>query len=218
MFCLPKTAWPPTSAVTGSRVVTPVTSGGEDHDDLVAARTGDRAAFNRLVRKYQRRVYVFCHRMVNDSGEAEDLAQEVFVKVYDNIGRFREESKFSTWLYQIAKNLCLNRLKYLKRRSHFTSPSLDAAPAAGTEALAAEVADEGKDPQSLAENRELQDALRRQIDALQDEYRTALVLRDIEGLSYEEIAEITQVPEGTVKSRIHRARNVLKEGLEEFWK
>jgi RNA polymerase sigma-70 factor (ECF subfamily) len=195
--------------------------GGSDDDsedlDLVGkASRGDRQAFDKLIQKYQHRVYHFCFRMVNDVEEAEELTQDVFVKLFSNLKRFRQESKFSTWLFQIAKNLSLNKLKYLKLRRYYTTQSLDESKKTETSELKHELADERKDVQTLFEDIEMQTLVQSKIDALRADYRTALVLRDIEGLSYEEIAKIMKLAEGTVKSRIHRARLELKDSLSKY--
>lgn len=188
----------------------------EDPEDLELVRRaskGDRLALDRLILKYQSRVYHFCYRMVNNAEEAEELTQDVFVKLFSNLKRFRQESKFSTWLFQIAKNLSLNKLKYLKIRRYYSMQSLDEPRRLESSEVSAEMADERKDAQTYFEDLELQALIQKKIAELRSDYRTALILRDIDGLSYEEIAKIMHLAQGTVKSRIHRARLDLKESL-----
>ncbi len=191
-------------------------NGEADEDALLVerAREGDQYAFDRLIHKYQSRIYQFCYRMLSDPDEAEELTQDVFVKLYRNLKRFRYESKFSTWLFQIAKNLTLNKLKYLKRRHFFANQSLDEPRRTGDGEIRFEVADETCDLEAAYENLELQQLVQTKIAQLRPEHRVALVLRDMEGLRYDEIARILNLAEGTVKSRIHRARLELRDSLE----
>jgi RNA polymerase sigma-70 factor, ECF subfamily len=186
----------------------------EDNELLKRAGDGDMRAFDALLGKYHVRIYQFCLRMLNNVDEAEELTQDVFIKLYRNLKRFRGESRFNTWLFQIARNLTLNKLKYLKRRHYFTSQSLDRPPAATENLPGRELQSPEKDTARLYEDFELQTLIRRAIDALSPENKTLILLRDMEGLSYAEVAEITGLNEGTVKSRLHRARMELKKTLE----
>ncbi len=179
----------------------------------------DEAAFREMVRTYGQRVYNLVFRMLGNREEAEDLAQEVFVTVFKSIDGFRGDSKLSTWIYRIAVNHCKNRHKYLARRMVHARAPLDAADrdAAGrdggpTMALQAQISQ----PDKLLEGLQLEEALQREIAALDEEQRLLIVLRDVQGLSYQEIASITALPEGTVKSRLHRARMTLKDRLQKF--
>jgi RNA polymerase sigma-70 factor (ECF subfamily) len=189
----------------------------EDLELLQRARSGDRAAFNRLIRKYQTRVYNFCFRMVRDVEDAEELTQDVFVKLFANLKRFRAEAKFSTWLFQIAKNLSLNKLQYLKRRKHYAHTSLDEPKRSLDEELGSDLADDADDAEAQVTGHETRQLIHDKIDDLREEYRIPLILRDIEGLSYDEIAKAMNLAEGTVKSRIHKARLELKNSLDGFW-
>jgi RNA polymerase sigma-70 factor (ECF subfamily) len=167
-----------------------------------ALKRGDPQAFERMVRLHQNRVFSLCLRMMGNPQEAEDLAQEVFFTVFNSIRTFREESLLSTWIYRITRNHCLNRLKFLKRRAHDRKQSLD-------HTRQADLADGNvrvPRPDHLAEGKEMEAIVQEQINALTEEHRELIVLRDIERLSYEEIQSITGLPEGTVKSRLHRAR------------
>jgi RNA polymerase sigma-70 factor, ECF subfamily len=175
----------------------------------------DEAAFNALVRAYERRVFALTVRMIGSRAEAEDLAQEVFVQVFKTIGSFRGESKLSTWIYRIAINLSKNRGKYLRLRHAAQQEQFESVEERGplAEARGAHV-ESIERPDDLAAGRQLEHIVQQAIVALEPTFRECLVLRDIEDLSYEEIGAITALPEGTVKSRIHRARAQLKELVE----
>ncbi|HEY4014213.1 MAG TPA: sigma-70 family RNA polymerase sigma factor [Polyangiaceae bacterium] len=172
----------------------------------------DEAAFHALVRAYERRVFALVVRMIGSRAEAEDLAQEVFVQVFKAIGTFRGESKLSTWIYRIAINLTKNRTKYLTaRRSSRQDPleKLDLAPGDARPSSPA-----AHRPDEVAAGRQLEQIVQDAIVKLEPTFRECLVLRDVEDMSYEEIVAITGLPEGTVKSRLHRARAQLKELVE----
>ncbi len=179
----------------------------------------DEQAFSSLVRAYERRVFALVVRMLGNRAEAEDLAQEVFVQVFKAVGTFRGESKLSTWIYRIAINLCKNRSKYLRSRHAGEQDELEAVQeramgevARGTgRAIAAQV----ERPDEMMAGRQIERIVQRAILALEPSFRECLVLRDVEDLSYEDIGQITGLPEGTVKSRIHRARSQLKELVEQ---
>jgi RNA polymerase sigma-70 factor, ECF subfamily len=187
-------------------------------DRLFLARLRDRdeRAFQELIGQFGDRVFNLVLRMVGDRAEAEDIAQEVFVTVWKSIDTFRAEARLQTWLLRIAANHAKNRIKYLSRRATDRG-GLDQAP----EAALADV-DGGtapshghmRAPDAALEAAERESALERAIAALDEDQRLVVVLRDVEELSYEEIGEITGLPEGTVKSRLHRARLALKEWLE----
>jgi RNA polymerase sigma-70 factor (ECF subfamily) len=180
---------------------------------LARLRARDERAFQELVADFGDRVFSLVLRMVGDRAEAEDIAQEVFVTVWKSIETYRAEAKLSTWVLRIAANHAKNRIKYLARRATDRG-GLDEAPESA-------LADLGKapaqshvgSPEAALEAAERGNALERAIGSLDEDHRLVLVLRDIEELAYEEICEITGLPEGTVKSRIHRARLALKERL-----
>ena len=176
----------------------------------------DESAFNELVGAYERRVFALVFRMLGRRDEAEDLAQEVFVQVFKAIDQFRGDSKLSTWIYRIAVNLCKNRAKYLSRRHAGKHAEFEALAdrAAFTSAKGVIVGDVSR-PDELVEGMQLEVVVKRAIGQLAPEFREALVLRDVEDLSYEEIAAIMGVADGTVKSRIHRARAQLRVLVEE---
>jgi RNA polymerase sigma-70 factor (ECF subfamily) len=167
-----------------------------------ALKRGDPKAFERMVCLHQNRVFSLCLRMLGNTQEAEDLAQEVFFTVFTSIRTFREESLLSTWIYRITRNHCLNRLKFLRRRVHDKKQSLDHTRPADLTDRNARV----PRPDHLAEGKEMEAIVQEQINALTEEHRELIVLRDIEHLSYDEIQSITDLPGGTVKSRLHRAR------------
>jgi RNA polymerase sigma-70 factor, ECF subfamily len=175
----------------------------------------DERAFNDVVRAYERRIFALALRMMGDRAEAEDLAQEVFVQVFKAIGTFRGESKLSTWIYRIAVNLSKNRTKYLRVRHSGEQDELGALEerVAMGDRKTANVSRVER-PDEMMSGLETEEVVRRAILELEPSFRECLVLRDVEDLSYEEIGAITGLPEGTVKSRIHRARAQLKETVE----
>jgi RNA polymerase sigma-70 factor (ECF subfamily) len=189
---------------------------GDDEARLVARLIArDERAFNALVRGYERRVFALILRMIGSRPEAEDLAQEVFVQVFKAIGSFRGESKLSTWIYRIAINLCKNRSKYLRVRHAGEQDQLDEVQehAGLAEARRANVAQIER-PDEMMAGKQVERIVQKAILELEPSFRECLVLRDVEDLSYDEIGAITGLPEGTVKSRIHRARAQLKELVE----
>jgi RNA polymerase sigma-70 factor (ECF subfamily) len=168
-------------------------------------RAGDPRAFEQLVTTHQHRVFGVALRMLDSAAEAEEVAQETFLRAHASLADFRGESKLSTWLYAIVSRLCLNRLAAADRRV--------ARP--GDEALL-RVADGGAGPEASAERGELEAALHRAIADLPEDRRVVVVLRDLEGLAYEEIARVLGIELGTVRSRLHRARMDLRDKMERF--
>ncbi len=174
----------------------------------------DERAFEEMVRLYQHKVFNLVYRMIGNAEEAEDVAQEVFVTVFKAIDTFRGEAKFSTWLYRIAANHCKNRMKYLGRRSYKSTGELDeAAEAELQHAQPSAMRPHVDGPDAVLEGLQLERLVQDGIAALDEEHRALIVLRDVEDLSYEEIASITGLELGTVKSRLHRARLALKEHM-----
>ena len=179
---------------------------------LVAAlKRGDRRAFSRLVKLYQDKIYSLCFRILGSSSEAQEVAQEVFVTVFRRVGSFRGASKLSTWIYRIATNHALNRSKYLRRRKVPQTTSLDDPT---RQAHQPEALTQVPRPDEWLAARQLEAYVHDQLASLDDDQRTALVLRDMEGLSYQEICEITGEHMGTIKSRLHRARMHMKRALD----
>ena len=184
-----------------------------DQQVVVFAQEGREDAYRELIKRYERPVYSLIYRMVRDNETAEDLAQETFIKVLNNIDRYRPEFKFSSWLFKIANNITIDPL----RRRQLDTTSIEGAPDAVTgermRATAVAVASGGESPLEELESRELGASIEEAIAKLRPEYRACIILRHVEDYSYDEIAEIVKLPLGTVKTYIHRARQELREHL-----
>ncbi len=182
-----------------------------DPDALLVERVkqGDKRAFEMLVVKYQRRIERLISRMVRDSDLVQDIAQETFIRVYRALPQFRGDSAFYTWLYRIAVNTARKALMDLKRdplvlaSSSTSDAEKDETSRAGSEPST------GETPEALLASKEIAAAVNAAIEALSEDLRQAITLREIEGLSYEEIAELMNCPIGTVRSRIFRAREAI---------
>jgi RNA polymerase sigma-70 factor (ECF subfamily) len=184
----------------------------DDREAVEECVKGDRDAFDLLVKKYYKRIYNLAYRFVGDSEEASDLAQEIFSAAYQNLKKFRGDAKFSTWLFQIATNRGKNRFKYLKRRGYFTNRgSSDDDDQRGD--WQRTIPDHSTNPEELLAGKQMQRIVQDAINELEPDHKAIVLLRDIEGFSYDEIAKILDLPEGTTKSRLHRARMVVKEKL-----
>lgn len=170
---------------------------------------GDQNAYGELVEIYKDKVFQLCFRMLGNRHEAEDMAQEAFVKAYVNIHTFNTKLKFSTWLYRIATNLCIDRIR--KKKPDYY---LD-AEVAGTDGLNmySQIASDTEDPSDEVESLELHDTIQKEIMKLPEKYRSVIVLKYIEELSLKEIGEILDMPIGTIKTRIHRGREALRKQL-----
>ncbi|MBW3111249.1 MULTISPECIES: RNA polymerase sigma factor SigW [Bacillaceae] len=170
---------------------------------------GDQNAFAELVELYKDKVFQICYRMLGNRHEAEDIAQEAFIRAYVNIETFNQKRKFSTWLFRIATNLCIDRIRK-KKPDYF----LD-AEVAGTEGLTmySQVAADVQLPEDEVENMELQETIQTEISKLPEKYRSVIVLKYIEELPLQEISEILDLPLGTVKTRVHRGREALRKQL-----
>jgi len=188
---------------------------GRDQDDVQvrAAQRGDRKAFEALVIRYQDRIYNACFRVMGDGEEARDCAQETFIKAYRSLKTFRFEAAFGTWLYAIAVNTCRNRLQSAAYRVKRKTIPLHAPADEDPGGCIAELQDPSLSPLEQLSRKEGERRLQRAIAALPDVPRTLIVLRDIEGLSYEELAQATGLELGTVKSGLARARARLRENL-----
>ncbi|HEY8166510.1 MAG TPA: sigma-70 family RNA polymerase sigma factor [Gemmatimonadaceae bacterium] len=188
-------------------------AGLPDTEVVALAQKGKEAAYRELLKRYERPVFSLVFRMVRDRETAEDLAQETFVRVLNNIDRYSPEFKFSSWLFKIANNLTID---YLRRRRVDTI-SIEGAPDAVTaesaKATSIALASGDESPLAELESKELGLAIERAIGKLRPEYRACILLRHVEDRSYEEIAEIVKLPLGTVKTYIHRARHELRAAL-----
>jgi RNA polymerase sigma-70 factor, ECF subfamily len=184
-----------------------------DQEVVLLARSGREAAYRELVRRYERPVFALLYRMVRDRELAEDLAQETFVKALNAIESYRPEFKFSSWIFKIANNAAIDHL----RRRELDTLSLDGSPHAETpeamQATALQIGARQESPLDEVEARELGGTIEAAIGRLRPEYRSCILLRHVEGRAYEEIAEILDLPLGTVKTYIHRARNELRLAL-----
>ena len=179
-------------------------------------RAGDAAAFNRLVEERHGDIYALLYRLTEDPEEARDLTQETFLQAFRHLASFRGDADLRTWLYRIAVNQARNRWRWWKRRRRDRTVSLDAPVSDEIDApLSAGLAgDEGHDPERQALARERERALHAALKSLSRPYREVIVLRDIEGLSYEEVAATLDMNVGTVKSRLNRGRTELRRRLE----
>ncbi|MCH2107801.1 MAG: sigma-70 family RNA polymerase sigma factor [Polyangiaceae bacterium] len=188
----------------------------ESADSIARLKQRDEHLFNRLVRMHEGNVYRLIWRMVGHQQEAEDLTQEVFVQVFRALPTFRGDSKLTTWIYRIAVNLTKNRGKYLSRRHHKGHDEFDAEKMNKAQKTAQGITmGENSRPDEMAIGRQAESIVLQCLQKLPDEYRQLLVLRDVEHLSYDEVTKITGLAQGTVKSRLHRARAELKASVNE---
>ena len=185
-----------------------------DADVVALALDGRDAAHRELIKRYERPVFSLVFRMVRDRELAEDLTQDTFIKVLSHLDRYRTDFKFSSWLFKIANNVAIDHL----RRRQLDTVSIDGSPHATTaDAVGAsrfDISDDGENALDEMEARELGSAIERAIASLRPEYRSCILLRHVEGRSYEEIASTLDLPLGTVKTYIHRARHELRRALE----
>jgi len=188
---------------------------GEPQLDAALVRSfqaGNKAAFDTLVLKHKDRIFNLCFRFLGDYQEANDSAQEVFVKAYRSLKAFRFESAFGTWLYRIAVNTCKNKVKSLDYRYAKKMVHLD-NPGAAQAAHSPQIRDETPSPLAELERKERMELIQRAIESLPPEQKMVVILRDIQGLPYDDIADITGYGLGTVKSRLSRARLELRRKL-----
>ncbi len=191
----------------------------QDHEldgPLIArARAGDGDALDELVVRYQDRVFNMAYRILGNREDALDTAQEIFITVFKTLHRFEERARFSTWLYRVTVNRCRDELRRRATRKHARPRSLDAARAADEEnGGRADPPARGPSPPELAIAGEASARIQEAIDGLPDDTREVMVLRDMEDCSYEEIADILAIPVGTVRSRLHRARSLMRDALQ----
>jgi RNA polymerase sigma-70 factor (ECF subfamily) len=179
---------------------------------ILRCQADDAAAFNEIVSRYKNKVYNFVNRMVHGAADAEDLAQEVFVRAYLSIHSFQGRASLNTWLFRIATNICIDyNRKHGRIKGLTTSLLRDDAGEDGESEIQA--SDSRFDPERLALNRELGVELQRAMNDLPEKHRAVVLLHDVEGLAYEEIAAIVECPVGTVKSRLFNARMSLRQKL-----
>lgn len=187
----------------------------DDHALIVAIRAGDETAFQEIVRRYRNQITSYVYRMIDDYERAVDIAQETFVRVYMNVDRYQATYSFSTYIYRIAHNLAITELRQRKRRRLIPLPTFFSDK--DSEEVEVEIPDERQvqaDEAIIADERRR--AVVKAIASLPEKYRAPLVLCDMEEKSYEEISEVLGLPTGTVKSRINRARNLLKDKLRDL--
>jgi RNA polymerase sigma-70 factor, ECF subfamily len=174
------------------------------------SRSGDRRAFEELVDMYKDKIYHLAYRMLSQSGESEDVVQETFLRVYMNLDRYDENQKFSTWIYRIATNLCIDRLR--KRKPNY---SLDAEmpDGEGSDWYSMLPSDQETPEEELVLS-ETQQQIRKAIDALPEKYKSVVILRYLHDMSLQEIGDVLKMPVTTVKTRVHRGREYLRKKLE----
>ena len=180
-----------------------------DEDVMERCALGSEAAFRALVQRYRTRLMNLVCRFINDRDRAEEISQEVFLRVYRNRERYRKSGKFSTWIFTIAVNLTKNEIR--SRVRHKGTFSLDAVDEEGGQGMS--FPDLGPGPDEDLNAAEIRSKVAEALEKIPPRYREAVILRDVEGLSYEEVGEILRIPGGTVRSRINRARLMLKERL-----
>ncbi|KJS82612.1 MAG: hypothetical protein JM58_14760 [Peptococcaceae bacterium BICA1-8] len=177
---------------------------------ITRSQNGDMDSFEELIVRYERRVYSIAFRFMGNQEDASDLAQEAFLKAYQAIKNFRQEASFSTWICRIVSNVCRDQLRKAKRT---IQSSLDEEVWLEEGTVTKQFKDNSPTAEQVYERKELKEYLQGLIDNLNPEYRMVVVLRDIQGYSYEEIAEMLDCSLGTVKSRLNRARKALREQI-----
>ena len=176
---------------------------------VLRLQANEDAAYDELVRTYHASIYQVAYRMLGDAAEASDVVQEIFLKVFRNVGGFRRDSSLKTWMFRIALSEVLNRLRWWKRRYRSSTVSLDDSGKGNS----VHVSDSKPSPHQALESKEEEQAIQRALARLSKDHRSILVLRDIEGFSYSEIADVAGISIGTVKSRLARARLEMKKSL-----
>jgi RNA polymerase sigma-70 factor (ECF subfamily) len=191
----------------------PAQKSNRDFELIRSFQSGEKSAFDQLVIRHKDRIFNLCYRFLGDYNEANDYAQETFIKAFKSLKRFRFESSFSTWLYRIAVNNCKNRLRSLEKRYQGKMVSIETPSYSGENNPALEIRDNSPSPDNELESKEKSALIQTAINSLPAEQKMVIILRDIEGRSYEEIAEATGLALGTVKSRLARGRMELKTKL-----
>ena len=179
-------------------------------------QSGDQDAFKDLVEKYQRKVYSICYGMLKDSESSMDVSQEVFIKVYRYIGKFNRESSFYTWLYRITVNMCIDHIRKnsrVKKVEYDDSLSHDGEVEGEEHILPSTL---GLHPDKVYGRKELRQKMLEALETLSEKHRTILILREVEGLSYEEMADVLNISKGTVMSRLYHARRYFQEAIKDY--
>ena len=184
----------------------------KDEELVELSLDGNRDAFRTVVVRYRTPIYNFCYRMVRNPEEAEDISQEVFLRIFRFLDRYNDQWKFSTWIYRIAFNLCVDALRKRKRNL-----SLDNLIPISAQDLQGELHAKEALPDAEVEQEEQRRYIRRAIDSLPPKYQTAITLYHLKDMSYEEIARMTDMPIGTVKTRVHRGRRMLVDKLQRYF-
>jgi len=212
-FRIPEGTIPQKTCLTGSKRGFHLTerTPRDDQSIIRSFQAGDQEAFDHLVKRHRDFVFNLCYRLLGDYEDANDAAQEAFIRAYGGLKRFRFEAAFSTWLYRIAVNRCTNRLNSKAYRQKRRTVALDNPGSLGAEGYRLENGSPG--PSAQLESKERSALVQKALDALAPDQKTVVTLRDIQGLSYEEISSVTGLALGTVKSRIARARAELRDRL-----
>ena len=184
-----------------------------DVEFVAKAKGGDQGAYEELVRRHQKRAFNVAYRILGDYDEALDTTQEAFIQAWRAIGKFRGESRFIYWLLTITANLCRNRLKHWKRRARNRTSSLDEPIRTEDSEVTRQIADPSPAVPDVLESKQMEALVRDEMSELDEEYRTVLVLRELQEMRYDEIAAILEIAVGTVKSRLHRGRLLLRDRL-----
>jgi RNA polymerase sigma-70 factor (ECF subfamily) len=187
----------------------------QDAELIARCQRADASAFDAIVARYKTKIYHYLYRMTGNAEDADDLTQEVFIRMYTNIGKFRAEASLSTWLFRIAGNLAVDRFRRTKNSRRLVT-SLDAPIQPGEEEASRDVPDMTMAPEVLVGRRELADQIESALAKLPAKLRSAVILFDVEGMSYDEIAGVEGIPLGTVKSRIFNARVALRDSLRPY--
>lgn len=184
-----------------------------DLEIVQRAKGGDRSAYEELVRRHQRRAFNVAYRILGDYEEALDISQEAFIQAYRALPRFRGESRFIYWFLTILTNLCRNRIKYWKRRARNRTSSIDEPIRCEDSEVRADLPDPSPTALDSLASRQTGEIIKEEMMALEEEFRTVIVLRELQEMSYEEIASVLGIAAGTVKSRLHRGRSELRDRL-----
>lgn len=187
----------------------------DDLEIIKRIKKGDKESFREIINKYKKVVYNHSRSFLRDAQEAEDTAQEIFINIYNNLKKFRGDSKLSTWIYRITVNMCKNKLKQLKRmRSQVSDEAFENENGELEPRIVNIKEKEEKEPDNMFASENLRAAIMSRVDDLTEEQKTVIMLRDVDGLSYEEVGQVMKLSVSAVKSKLFRARENLREKLE----